>query len=249
MFPQFSLTSSLWRTVCAFLLAINLYAQAPMAAPTEGSKAAQEGVTKFQEHELTRHDDWWHIRIKYPSLEAADEFNKIVRRDVDSMADSFGTSLPENAPTGYPNYGAYLEGAYEANVVKNGIISVLFDYTEYWPTAVHPWGILACINYDPRTRRRLELSDLFRPGSHYLTELSRISVRDLEQRENAEEEMIRQGAAPLKKNFAVFTVTDTDLILHFQQYQVAPGVVPADEVVIPLTNLASILRKEYLPAR
>lgn len=240
-------SGKVWPTVLALLMSASLHAQSLNSKPAPAPDAA-DGTEEFQDHEFRQQADKWHIRIKYPSIAGADDFNAIVRHDVDSMADGFRINVPQQAFTGFPDYEAYLEGSFTARTLKNGIVSVLFDYSEYTPGAVHPWGILASINYDTRTHRRLELSDLFRPGSSYLSRLSTLSIQWLEQDEYAEKEAIRQGAAPLEKNFTVFTLTDTDLSVHFQQYQVAPGAVPSEEVVIPLADLASLLRKQYLPA-
>ena len=131
-------------------------------------------------------------------------------------------------------------------MLKNGIVTVLFEYSEYTPGAVHPWGVMSSVNYDTRSARFLTLSDLFRPGSNYVARLSEISIHDLLQDEYAVETAIRQGAGPAEKNFEVFTLTDTELVLHFQQYQVAPGVVPSAQVSIPFKELAPLLRKDYL---
>jgi hypothetical protein len=122
----------------------------------------------------------------------------------------------------------------------------LFDSDEYTPGAAHPWGVMASINYDTRSGRLLTLSDLFRPDCNYLSRLSEISVHQLEQHEYAEESAIRHGAGPVEKNFQVFTLTDTELVLHFQQYQVAAGAVPSEQVSIPLKKLSPLLRKNYL---
>lgn len=182
-------------------------------------------------------------------MDGADDFNAIVLQHVTKMADKFRKVSPKTASTEYPNYGAYLNGTYTAQALKNGVITVLFNYDEYMPSAVHPWGVMKSINYDTRQHRVLALSDLFQPKSGYVERLSRISIDSLNQDVNAYEEAIRQGAAPVAKNFEVFTLTETELVLHFQQYQVAPGVVPSEEVVILLTDLAPLLKKRYQPAR
>jgi Deacetylase PdaC/Protein of unknown function (DUF3298) len=203
-------------------------------------------AVRLQERELIQHDDWWSIDIKYPIIEGANTFNTAVRQHINATADGFRKGLPRTASKGYPDYGAYLKGKYEAKILRNGVISVLFDYDEYAPGAAHPWGVIASINYDTRSGRLLAISDLFRPGCNYVSRLSEISIHELEQHEYAEEAAIRRGAGPVEKNFGVFTLTDTELVLHFQQYQVAAGAVPSEHVSIPLTKLAHLLRKEYL---
>jgi hypothetical protein len=206
-------------------------------------------TVNLQEHELSQHDDWWSIDIKYPAIESADDFNTAVRQHVTAISDAFRKGLPKTASKGYPDYGAYLRGTYTAQVLKNGVVTVLCSYSEYTPGATHPWSVLASINYDTRARRVLALSDLFRPRSDYVSRLSRLSIESLDQLEFAEKSAIREGAGPVEQNFTVFTLTDTELVLHFQEYQVAPGAVPSEQVVIPLTKLAALIRKDYLPVQ
>jgi uncharacterized protein DUF3298/peptidoglycan-N-acetylmuramic acid deacetylase PdaC-like protein len=208
--------------------------------------AHPEVAVDLQEYTLSQHNDGWSIDIKYPAIEGADAFNTAVRQQVEATAEGFRRSLPKTASKDYPDYGAYLKGTYRAQVLKNGIVTVLFQYDEYTPGAVHPWGLLTSINYDKRFRQVLALSDLFSPGCNYVSRLSRISIQSLEEHEYAEKTAIRHGAGPVENNFQVFTLTDTELVLHFQQYQVAPGAMPSEEVAIPLTRLAPLLRKPYL---
>ena len=202
--------------------------------------------TTLQQRELNQHDDWWSIEIKYPTIEGENTFNTAVLHSVRTMASGFRKDLPKTASKGYPDYGAYLKGKYTAQILKNGIVSVLFEYEEYTPGAVHPWGIMASMNYDTKSGRVLRLSDLFRPDSSYVSRLSEISIHELQQHEYAEETAIHHGAGPVEKNFNVFTLTDNELVAHFQQYQVAAGAVPSEQVAIPLKELTSLLRKDYL---
>ena len=229
-------SSNLSAKLRALSLLVLLFAQ---------SLVAQMPAIHLQEHELNQHDDWWSVKIKYPQIDGDATFNEAVSQSVTAIRDKFRKELPTTATTGYPDYGAYLNGTYKAKVLTNGIISVLFDYDEYTPGAAHPWGVMASVNYDTRDHRVLALADLFRPGSDYVAHLSTLAIGSLEQHEYAEKEAIRHGAGPVASNFKVFTLTDTELLLHFQQYQVAPGAEPAEKVAIPLTTLASMLREQY----
>ena len=224
------------KTGCAALIAIQI---------VFGGVACFSGTT-LRERKLQQHDDCWSIEIKYPIIEGDSTFNAAVLHRVSTVAAAFRKGLPKTASKSYPDYGAYLKGKYGAQILTNGIVSVLFEYEEYVPGAAHPWGMMASMNYDSRSARFLRLSDLFRPGSNYLSRLSEISIHDLQEHEYAEETAIRRGAGPLEKNFAVFTLTDTELVVHFQQYQVAAGAVPSEQVSIPLKKLAPLLRKHYL---
>jgi hypothetical protein len=204
---------------------------------------------KLKEEEIRQHDDWWSVDIKYPQAEGADVFNMAVRRNLTATIEDFRKGLPKSATTGYPDYGGYLKGTYAAQVLKSGVISVLLSYEEYAPGAAHPGGIMASVDYDARVQRVLALSDLFLPQSDYVSRLSALAIDSLDHHEYAVPDMIRRGAGPVESNFKVFTLTDDALVLHFQQYQVAAGAAPSEQVVIPLTALAPLLRKEYRPAR
>ena len=236
----------------ALVMAVFLWGKSihdrPQATKTAAMlTAGPQATIKLQDRQIRQHDDWWSIDIKYPEFEGADVFNMAVSQNVTANLNNFKKELPKTATTGYPDYGAYLKATYTAQVLKNGVVSVLFDYDEYAPGAVHPWGVLASINYDTRVRRVIALSDLFRPQSHYVSRLSGLAIESLDKNDYADKHAIRDGAGPVESNFKVFTLTDTDLVLHFQQYQVAAGAMGSEQVVIPLTRLAPLLRKQYRP--
>jgi len=179
----------------------------------------------------------------------ADVFNLAIHRNLDSMVSDFKRGLPETANEDYPDYGAYLNGTYKAQVLESGVVSVLFDYTTYVPGAAHPGGELASINYDSKARRLLALSDLFRPKSQYVSRLSEMAIQSLDENEYADTHAVRRGAGPVESNFKVFTLTDTELVLHFQTYQVAAGAAGPQQVVIPLTSLKPLLQQRFRPDR
>ena len=180
------------------------------------------------------------IRFEYPEIANAKSFNAAVHQIVDPLVRTFGSepSQPGNAIE-----QAYLTGHYTASILKNGVVSVLLEWTQYFPMAAHPSGLMASVNYDSRSRRVLILSDIFRPGVNYLARLSEMAIASLSQQEFAVVEAVREGAGPVESNFRVFTLTDDTLVLHFQTYQVAAGAAGPQEVVIPLNSLTSLLRR------
>jgi Protein of unknown function (DUF3298)/Deacetylase PdaC len=212
---------------------------------TPGSPAKIE----LQEHEFTQHNDSWEINVRFPALEGDEAFNKAVHQSVTSVVDAFKKGLPKTATKSYPDYGAYLHGTYKAEVLQNGVISVFFDYDEYSWGAAHPWGVLSSIVYDTKGHRPVSLADLFQPGAGYVQRLSELAVKSLEQNEYADRQAIHRGAGPIESNFKVFTLTEAELVLHFQQYQVAAGAAGTQQVSIPLTTLSSILRSQFRSSR
>lgn len=179
------------------------------------------------------------ITFKYPEIADAPQFNKAVQQIVNPLVEQF---RKETRPPNAPGYPGYLHGSYTATTLENGTVSILLEWQTYTPGAAHPWGSMASINYESSTGRVLELSDLFRPGVDYVSRLSQIAIDSLEHQEYMNPKMVRQGAGPVARNFKVFTLTDSTLVLHFPTYQVAPGVAGPQKVVIPLKKLAPLLR-------
>jgi hypothetical protein len=228
-------------------LSAHIAQTAPAANPTVRADSSQT-LAALQQHAFRQHGSGWSIDVKYPELTDAAHFNLATRRKMGSMVNGFKRELAvETASKDYPNYGSYLTGTYKAQVLKNGVVSVLLDYSTYVEGAAHPGGELASINYDSKTHRLLALSDLFRPKSPYLSRLSEMAIQSLEQNQYADSYAVHRGAGPAESNFKVFTLTDTELVLHFQTYQVAAGAAGSQQVVIPLTSLSSLLQPGFLP--
>ncbi len=183
------------------------------------------------------------ILVKYPEISGVPDFNSAVLKVVDPMIDRFKTGLQKAPSANGPAAKAYLNGSYTATALKSGIVSVLLEWDEYDPPAAHPAGGMASINYDGRTRRVLQLSDLFQPGTDYVSRLSQLAIDSLKRRPNANEALIRQGAGPVGDNFKVFTLSGTALVLHFPTYQVGTRVDGPQRVEIPLATIRPLLRK------
>lgn len=206
---------------------------------------AQNPVPPIQTREINERHQTWAISIKYPYIAGSESFNVAVKKIVHPLMKAFSGEIPpmQNAP----NYPGYVNGKYSYVVVKDGIVSLLVEWDEYYPGAAHPSGGSASINYDTTTSRVLSLSDFFRPGSDYVAKLSKLATIELAGTEHTDDYAIQHGAGPVEANFKVFTLTDTDLVLHFQPYQVGPGAMGAVDVTIPLTKLTPILRRRWIP--
>lgn len=238
-------------TILAFSTVLSLDAQvgkiAEAGKPIVHADGSQN-LASMQQREYRQQGNGWSVDIKYPELTDAAPCNRAIHRKLDSMVKDFKSGLPpDTANKDYNDYGSYLTGSYRAQVLNNGVVSILFEFSTYVAGAAHPGGELATINYDSNTHRLLELSDLFRPKSPYLSRVSEISIRTLEQNEFADTFAVHNGAAPVESNFKVFTLTDTDLVLHFQTYQVAAGAAGSQQVVIPLKSLTAVLQQRFRP--
>lgn len=161
------------------------------------------------------------MHFKYPQIASAPRFNARVLEVVRDATGKFRQEM--RVVVAKPQYDGYLDGKCKVIVLKNGLVSVLLEWSEYFPGAAHPGRTSVSVNYDTRTGKLLKLSDLFRPDEDYVSQLSKLAMTDLIGREIAEPMVIEHGAGPVEANFQVFTLSDTSLILHFQTYQVAAG--------------------------
>ena len=181
------------------------------------------------------------MHFKYPQIAGAPRFNARVREVVRDATGKFRQEM--RVVVEKPQYDGYINGNYKAAVLKNGFVSVLLEWSEYFPGGAHPGGTSVSVNYDSKTGMVLKLSDLFRSDADYVSKLSKLAMADLIGREIAEPIVIEQGAGPAEANFQVFTLTDTSLILHFQTYQVAAGAAGPQDVEILLSGLEPFLNK------
>jgi hypothetical protein len=194
---------------------------------------------RVQQREI--HKNTFHF--KYPEIANAPQFNAAVRKILAPLMKEAG-ERPRDANGDFDEGDTYVHGQYRATKLENGVISVLFTWTQSAATAVHPWGGMASINYDTRSGRVLKLAELFRPGVDYLSRLSQLAIASLiARRLDDEGAAVFQGAGPSQSNFKVFTLTNTALVLHFPAGQAAHHVLGDQEVVIPLDLLSDLLRR------
>lgn len=125
-------------------------------------------------------------------------------------------------------------------------ISYVFNIYED-TLGAHPNTYFHTFTFDLKTGQSLMLSDLFVPGSNYLTELSTLSRAALAKQEGADVDQMSliSGTAPTSDNFQNFAIDGTDLVLTFPPYQVAAYSLGTQTVRIPLAQIKSLLKPEY----
>ncbi len=134
---------------------------------------------------------------------------------------------------------------YEEHV---GTATVSYVYTIYADTlGAHPNAFYRTFTFDLATGAELAIGDLFLPKSDYLKRLSAIAEFELSKSlgDFMDIEYIRQGVTAEALNFQSYAIEDGNLILIFPPYQVAPYAAGTQEVTIPLSQLAEVLKPEY----
>ncbi len=189
-----------------------------------------------------------HIAVSYPEIPEEPVFNKAVLAEVEARIKGLKLDADIDAQDPPPSGRRGSIGSdFIVTHAQSGTVSVLISFGLDGSMSVHPWEEMTSYNYDLCNHRLLRLGDLFLPNSHYLSKLSKITIKSLESREYAEPQKIRSGASPILKNFTTFTLDDQYLTIYFQQYQVAAGAAGSTSLKILLKDLRPVLQKRFVP--
>lgn len=119
-------------------------------------------------------------------------------------------------------------------------IGFMFNMTLYFLGDAHPSVQVFSVNYDAEAKKEVFLKDVFSPLSKdYLNIFSDFTYKELTSRVEKEElvssdDFIREGTTAEERNFACFNLKGREVILVFNQYQVAPYASGISEVSVPL---------------
>ena len=120
-------------------------------------------------------------------------------------------------------------------------IGFMFNVSTYFLGDAHPSVLVFSVNYNSKTKKQATLKDVFAPLSKdYLKVFSDFSYKELTSRVEKEEltsskDFIKEGTTADKKNFSCFNLKGSEVIIVFNQYQVAPYSSGISEVSIPLS--------------
>jgi hypothetical protein len=130
----------------------------------------------------------------------------------------------------------------------DGTISYIFVVTAD-TLGAHPNTVYKTFVFDAKTGTQMSLSNLFAPGTSYLTELSTksrallpalisksegISVKDMDTG------MLNDGTKPTTENFSNWYLDGSNLVIIFPPYQVAAYAAGTQKLSIPLSSFKSL---------
>lgn len=110
-------------------------------------------------------------------------------------------------------------GSYEIKNNQRDVLSLTFSNYTYHHQAAHGMTYINSLTFDLKTGKKLHLSDLFKPGSDYIGNISPIIQSQIEQRD-----------LPLLNEFTAiqpdqdFYIADKTLVIYFQLYDITPYV-------------------------
>lgn len=184
------------------------------------------------------------LAAQIPQLTGTDDprvlaFNQRLEGLVMTEVDTFRQGFKQSPITPMSN-GSFLEVSYTLVSQIGDLWSLKFDFNFYTDGAAHPGLNSRTLNYDLAQGRELALGDIFLPNANYLEVISTYCIRELSQQPFFDG-AFTTGADPTVENYRNWNIASDGLLITFETYQVAPGAAGPQQVLVPYTELTSIL--------
>lgn len=200
------------------------------------------------------------VKAVYPQLEGDENdqaiagFNDLTRKLIKKEIAAFRAKIKEIQPYNKEGDQASKRSTlfidYNSAAIKpndDHLLSVRFTIQGFISSMPQPYHYYRVINFDLDTGEQIELADLFAPGSDYLSTLSTLASESLK-KHLANKNMIDEGTLPTANNFKNWNLKPDGILITFDEYQVAPYVKGTQTVLIPYTDLKSVIAPESLIA-
>lgn len=201
------------------------------------------------------------IKSIYPQLEShsdnqtVEDFNQLVNDIVQDEITAFKNILAKNKialDNGPKNANKTLNNLYidyNASIIRfeNPIISIRFTIQGSMVGAAHPYHYHRTLNYDLNTGEKIELSDLFNPGTQYLGAFANYTSNYLLRSLN-DKEMVMNGTAPTENNFKNWNIKPNGILITLEEGQAAPYVNGAQTILVPYSVLKRIMSPDSVLA-
>jgi hypothetical protein len=186
------------------------------------------------------------LTAQTPKLTGSDDpraqtFNKAVDEIVRNEIDYFRENVLAQMPAQPFSSGSFLDAQYMLVFQHRNIWSLKFIFSGYADGAAHPYHYTLTFNFDLERGQALSLADLFPPDSNFLHKISSYCIAQLSLRDIGFYGGFQQGAEPLDKNYRNWNITADGLLITFDEYQVAPYAAGPQTVVVPYSELASLI--------
>jgi hypothetical protein len=124
---------------------------------------------------------------------------------------------------------------------NSNLISIKFAGYAYVAGAAHGDNALFSYNFNLRNGKGINLTDLFKPNSDYLDLLSDYAIRELENRNLGDSNLVKTGASQKAENFKIFNIGKDGLLFTFDDYQLGGYDTGPQTVLIPYEYLKDSL--------
>ena len=227
----------------------------PVIKPPVQKHATQQITIKSIHITNAKDSDRYRIDVSYPQIsglsntKTQQKINEVIRKDMNQhiaeFQEAIQTSDQSALPKPFENFVNEFYTKYELARVDNSIVSIRFSIMDFRVGMDHPNNYDQVFNYDVKKEKQIQLADVFKPNSKYLVKLSDLTKEQLTERFKSNPyagDFISRGTKPEGKNFELFNISQNNLVITFNPYQVAPYYAGAQTVRIPIPRLKDILR-------
>jgi hypothetical protein len=218
------------------------------AAPTETAAPLYEQVTlQTRPWQESGTPFAYSIQADVPVLVGSQDprvqtFNVEMKAVVDDAIATFKQNLAGLAPNPSSTISTF-ELHYNVLSPPGNVISLKFNIQTYYSGAAHPGDASRTVTYDLQAGKDLNLSDLFRPDSDFLTPIAKYCIGQLSTRDIGFQGF-ELGATATPENYRNWNLTTDGLTITFDEYQVAPYAAGPQTVVIPYAELTALIKPD-----
>lgn len=194
------------------------------------------------------------IKFEYPEfkdVKNADVINKDIKTTADNLVSEFKKQTKDTDFSNLPKEFINAKIAnYEIALQTDKVLSILIINSDMYAGAAHPNNYNTTLNYNLDSGVEIGITDLFKTGSSFLDDLSKLAIIDLQNQYKkggleSTGEMIAEGASPKLENFSKFTLSHDSLNIIFDPYQVGPYAAGTRVVRIPYSEIGDKLDPEF----
>lgn len=187
----------------------------------------------------------YQLEIRYPQIigspkvPAANDFNHLVSHFINIKINKFKHDLSQSGSSTNSLKINYELAGFVSQSQNTEYISIRFNIESFKNGMAHPDRQTKVTNYNLKSNRLLELSDLFNSNSGYLETISKDCIKQL-QAKHLPSGMIKSGAGSQQDNYNNWNLTLSGLLITFEEGQVAPRYYGIQQILVPYSSLKTI---------
>ena len=191
---------------------------------------------------------YW-ITAQMPKFTGSDDsrvaaFNKAVNNLFQKEIEYFRENILAQMPILPVLSGSSFDAKYTLISQNSDYWSLKFDFSGYADGAAHPCHYNITLNYDLEQGNKLSLAELFPKDSNYLEVMARYCIVELSKRDIGFYGGFQQGAEPNSDNYRNWNIAPDGILITFNEYQVAPYAAGPQQVLVPYSELTSLINQE-----
>jgi hypothetical protein len=150
-------------------------------------------------------------------------------------ADMARYSVERNSPT-----SPFLSGSFSVTRLDEALGSIRFNFSSYSGGAHGSHWTESC-NFFLAPYSEFDISGLFLDPSSGLSRLSQLCVEKLLGLNFLDKDSVLIGAAPAPENYRSFNISQSEILVYFNEYQVGPYAVGQQDVAVPISAFSDLM--------